>query len=141
MHDQYNLQRFVTAQEPVYRRVREELRRGRKTSHWMWFIFPQLSALGRSPTAKIYGISSLDEARAYSAHPLLGERLRECTVLVCSAPDASIKRILGYPDYLKFRSSMTLFANATDDNQVFIGALERFYKGEPDPATLELIQF
>ncbi len=116
--------------------VRAELRAGRKQSHWMWFVFPQLRGLGSSPMAERYGISSREEAGAYLAHPVLGPRLRECTELVNAVQDASIESILGYPDDLKFRSSMTLFSAVTNDNGVFRAALEKFFNGEPDPKTL-----
>ena len=110
--DPYNLKRFVQAQAPVYRSVVEELRGGRKRTHWMWFVFPQLRALGRSATALHYGIASLAEARAYLAHPALGPRLRDCTGLVCAAQGRTIHEIFGSPDDMKFRSCMTLFAAA-----------------------------
>ncbi|HXI68241.1 MAG TPA: DUF1810 domain-containing protein, partial [Steroidobacteraceae bacterium] len=106
------LERFLAAQDPVFVQVCAELAAGHKQSHWMWFIFPQLRGLGSSPTAQHFGISSLEEARAYLAHPLLGERLRHCTELVNRIEGRSAEEILGYPDYLKFRSSMTLFASA-----------------------------
>src|SRR5215467_5629624 len=108
--DRYNLKRFVAAQDPVFEQVRGELRAGRKRSHWMWFIFPQIRGLGQSSTALHFGISSLQEARAYLRHPLLGSRLRECTALVNALQDRSIEEVFGYPDHLKFRSCMTLFA-------------------------------
>lgn len=135
--DPFDLKRFVDAQAPVYRDVIEELRAGRKRSHWMWFVFPQLRGLGSSPTAVHYGISSLEEARAYLAHDLLGPRLRECTRLVNDVADRSAADIFGSPDDLKLRSSMTLFARATDDNQDFVALLDKYYGGEQDPLTLE----
>jgi uncharacterized protein (DUF1810 family) len=138
MTDPYDLARFVEAQEPMYGTVVEELRAGRKRSHWMWFVFPQLRELGRSPTAMHYGIGSRDEAIAYLDHPILGPRLRECARLVASADDR-IERVMGHVDALKLRSSMTLFANATDDNRDFLDVLERHYEGEPDPLTVELL--
>ena len=137
MDDPYNLQRFVDAQRPVYEQVRSELREGRKSSHWMWFVFPQIEGLGSSALARRFAISCLDEAEAYLKHPLLGPRLRECTQLVNFVEGATIDRILGYPDDLKFRSSMTLFAKATSDNRVFNEALSKYFGGEPDQATLE----
>jgi uncharacterized protein (DUF1810 family) len=135
--DPYNLQRFVDAQAPVYERVRAELRQGQKQSHWMWFIFPQIKGLGTSPLAQKFAIASRAEAEAYLDHPVLGPRLRECTRLVTDVPDRAIDDILGYPDDLKFHSSMTLFASVTADNGDFIGALRKFYDGGMDPATLE----
>jgi uncharacterized protein (DUF1810 family) len=137
MDDPYKLQRFVDAQSPVYQQVCSELREGRKRSHWMWFIFPQIQGLGRSELANRFAISCLQEADAYLKHPILGPRLRECTRLVTLIQGRSIDRILGYPDDLKFRSSMTLFAQATPDNQVFNEALWKYFGGEPDPSTLE----
>jgi len=137
--DPFDLQRFVDAQDRVYDTVLSELRGGRKRSHWIWFVFPQLRGLGRSGTAEHYGISSLDEARAYLAHPVLGHRLRECTGLVAAIDGRSVDEIFGWPDNLKVRSSMTLFAHATDDNSGFRAVLDKFYDGEEDPATLELL--
>jgi uncharacterized protein (DUF1810 family) len=135
----YELQRFVDAQEPVYGRVLGELRGGRKRSHWIWFIFPQLRGLGRSPTAVKYGISSREEARAYLAHQILGPRLRECTRLVRQIDGRPVEDIFGWPDNLKVRSSMTLFARCTDDNADFVAVLDKFYNGEEDPLTVELL--
>jgi uncharacterized protein (DUF1810 family) len=132
----FNLKRFVDAQAPVYRSVVEELRGGRKRSHWMWFVFPQLLGLGSSPMADRYGISSLDEARAYLRHDLLGPRLHECTRLVNQVQGRSIGEIFGSPDDLKLCSSMTLFARATDDNQDFVELLSKYYAGEQDPLTV-----
>jgi uncharacterized protein (DUF1810 family) len=137
MDDPYNLQRFVDAQHPVYEQVRSELREGRKRSHWMWFVFPQIEGLGNSALARRFAISCFEEAEAYLKHPLLGLRLRECTRLVNLVESAAIDRIFGYPDDLKFRSSMTLFAKATPDNRVFNEALSKYFGGEPDQATLE----
>jgi uncharacterized protein (DUF1810 family) len=134
--DPYELQRFVDAQAPVYRGVVEELRAGRKRSHWMWFVFPQLLGLGGSPMAVRYGISSLEEARAYLGHELLGPRLRECTRLVNQVQGRSIQEIFGSPDDLKLCSSMTLFAHATDDNQDFLALLDKYYDGNQDQLTL-----
>jgi uncharacterized protein (DUF1810 family) len=139
MADPYDLARFVEAQEPVYRTVVDELRAGRKRSHWMWFVFPQLRELGRSSTAVHYGIGSRDEAVAYLYHDTLGSRLRECARLVAAVDDSSIEQVMGHVDALKLRSSMTLFANATDDDRDFLDVLERHYGGEPDPLTVELL--
>jgi uncharacterized protein (DUF1810 family) len=132
-----DLQRFVDAQEGVIEEVRAELAAGRKRSHWMWFIFPQIRGLGASPMAQRFAIANLEEARAYAAHPVLGARLRECVRLVVDAPPGPIEAILRHPDDLKFRSSMTLFARACADEPVFRAALERFFGGREDPATLE----
>ena len=137
MSDPYALQRFVDAQDPVYEHVCSELRDGCKTGHWMWFIFPQIRGLGTSPMAIKYSISSRDEAEAYMRHPILGARLRECSRLVNIVEGRSIREILGSPDDLKFRSSMTLFAHATTENQVFKEALQKYFKGESDRLTLE----
>lgn len=134
--ESFDLKRFVDAQAPVYRTVLEELRAGRKRSHWMWFVFPQLRGLGSSPTAVHYGIPSLEEARAYLADELLGPRLRECTRLVNEVRDRSAAQIFGSPDDLKLRSSMTLFARATEDNGDFLALLDKYYGGEQDPLTL-----
>ncbi|WP_029113989.1 DUF1810 domain-containing protein [Mycobacterium sp. URHB0044] len=139
MADPYDLARFVEAQEPVYADVVDELRAGRKRSHWMWFIFPQLRDLGRSPAAKHYGIGSRDEAVAYLAHDVLGPRIRECARLVAAAPGGSAERVMGQVDALKLRSSMTLFAAVADDDRDFVAVLERFYDGERDPLTVELL--
>ena len=135
--DPYNLERFVKAQEPVFAQVCSELRAGRKDSHWMWFIFPQLQGLGYSSMARCYAMSSLDEAKAYLEHPILGRRLRECCRLVNLIEKRSIENIFEYPDYLKFRSSITLFARATTNNEVFTTALAKYFHNEPDSATLE----
>jgi uncharacterized protein (DUF1810 family) len=137
MSDPYDLQRFVDAQNLVYDKVCSELRDERKKSHWMWFIFPQIEGLGSSPMARKFAISSLAEATAYLEHPILGPRLTECTRLVNLVEGRSIEQIFGYPDDLKLRSSMTLFAHATPDNRVFIDALQKYFGGEFDPATLE----
>src|SRR5512140_2217155 len=121
--DPFALERFVAAQAAVIDRVLDELRAGRKQSHWMWFVFPQLAGLGRSPTAVHYAIASLDEARAYLVHPILGERLRACTRLVLDVKGKSAHDIFGSPDELKFHSSMTLFAAAAPGEQIFSRAL------------------
>ena len=139
MRDLYNLQRFVDSQNPVYDRVRSELRGGSKRSHWMWFIFPQIAGLGHSSTAQHYAISSLKEAEAYLQHPILGPRLRECTQLVNDITGRTIEEIFGYPDDLKFRSSMTLFARATADNGVFRQALQKYFDGADDPLTVKIL--
>jgi uncharacterized protein (DUF1810 family) len=130
-----NLARFIDAQNPIYTTVIEELRQGRKQTHWIWFVFPQVEGLGRSSMAKHYAISSRQEARAYLADPVLGPRLRECTKLVLSHADRSAHQIFGSPDDLKFRSSMTLF-DAIGGPPHFSQALDRFYGGQADQATL-----
>jgi uncharacterized protein (DUF1810 family) len=138
MNDPHHLQRFVAAQEPVYSNVLAELRTAHKTSHWMWFVFPQIQGLGRSWMAQQYAIHSLDEARAYLAHEVLGPRLGECTRLMLAVNGRSANEILGSPDDLKFRSSMTLFAQAAGDPQSpFEEALTRFFEGEADTLTIE----
>lgn len=134
--DPFDLQRFVDAQGPVYDTVLGELNGGRKRSHWMWFVFPQLRGLGSSPTAVRYAISSIDEARAYLSHEVLGPRLRECAGVVARIDGRTAEEIFGWPDDMKLRSSMTLFARAADDNADFVAVLEKFYSGEEDPATL-----
>jgi uncharacterized protein (DUF1810 family) len=137
MSDPYDLQRFVDAQNPVFEQVCAELRQGRKKTHSMWFIFPQIKGLGTSHMAIKFAISSRQEAEAYLKHPVLGPRLRECTQLVNLVQGRSIDQIFGYPDDLKFRSSMTLFANTTCENQIFKDALAKYFAGEPDRLTLE----
>jgi uncharacterized protein (DUF1810 family) len=137
--DPFDLQRFIDAQDPVYRNVVAELRNGRKRSHWIWFVFPQLRELGSSSMAFRYGIASLDEARAYLAHDVLGPRLRECTQLVRDVDGRDIEDIFGWPDYLKMRSSMTLFARSTADNADFVAVLDKFYGGVEDPLTVQML--
>src|SRR3954470_20063772 len=134
--DPFDLQRFVDAQDRVYDTVVGELRGGRKRSHWMWFVFPQLRGLGSSPTAVRFAIASIDEARAYLDHELLGPRLRECAGLVTRIDERTAEEIFGWPDDMKLRSSMTLFARAGDDNADFVAVLDKFYGGEEDLATL-----
>jgi len=138
-NDPHNLNRFVDAQQPVYEQVCEELRAGHKQSHWMWFIFPQMKGLGHSGMADYYGIASRQEAEAYLAQPVLGARLRKCTRLVNRVEGRSIEQILGYPDNLKFRSSMTLFAAAASGDPIFDDALQKYFDGKPDPLTLKLL--
>jgi uncharacterized protein (DUF1810 family) len=135
---EFDLDRFVQAQEGVYPRALGELRAGCKQSHWMWFIFPQLAALGRSGTARFYGLANLDEATAYLQHPLLGPRLRECTCATLALENRTAVAIFGQVDALKFRSCLTLFARAAGEDQLFSRALARYY-GDEDPRTLELL--
>ena len=134
--DPFDLQRFVDAQAPVYERVRAELKNGRKQSHWMWFIFPQIAGLGHSAMARRYAISSLDEAKVYLAHPVLGPRLRECTRLVVQTDGRSAYEILGSPDDMKFRSCMTLFTRAAPEEALFRETLEKYFDGAEDSLTL-----
>ncbi len=139
--DPHNLQRFVDAQEPVYKKVCAELRRGRKKSHWMWFIFPQLRGLGFSDMDRKFAISSLDEARAYLKHPVLGPRLVECATLVNQVQGRRAFEIFAYPDDLKFCSSMTLFALADDrDNPIFKDVIQKYFWGEFDPLTSDRLK-
>jgi len=135
----YDLDRFLTAQRGVYESVLDELRRGRKTGHWIWFIFPQLDGLGRSETSHYYGISSLDEARAHLADAVLGARLRECAGLLLASDAQTAIEILGGIDAMKVRSSMTLFHRAAPDEPVFSQVLDRFYAGVADEATDRLL--
>lgn len=137
--DWHDLERFVTAQAPVFATVCDELSAGEKQSHWMWFIFPQLRALGRSSTAKLYGLADLAEAQAYWRHPVLGERLRVCTALVLGIKGRSAQDIFGSPDDLKLCSCMTLFEAAAPEEAAFGGVLDRYYAGKRDAATLQLI--
>jgi len=134
--DPYNLQRFVKAQNRVYETVRAELQQGRKRSHWMWFIFPQIAGLGHSTMAQRYAISSLQEAKAYLEHASLGPRLRECVRLVMNVEGRSAHEILGSPDDLKFRSCLTLFAKAAPEDRLFRDALIKYFDGQDDPLTL-----
>jgi uncharacterized protein (DUF1810 family) len=135
--DAFNLQRFVDAQDAVYGRVCAELKNGRKQSHWMWFVFPQIAGLGHSAMAQRYAISSLAEAKAYLDHPILGPRLRECVRLVLAVHGRSVHEILGSPDDLKFRSCLTLFAHAAPDEPLFREALQRYFQGREDPLTVQ----
>ncbi|WGD48901.1 DUF1810 domain-containing protein [Bradyrhizobium sp. CB1650] len=138
MTDPFDLERFVSAQDPVYPDVLAELSRGRKQSHWMWFIFPQVAGLGFSAMSQRYAIGSREEAQAYLAHPVLGLRLSECTELVLAVEGRTINAILGAPDDAKFRSSMTLFG-AVSDAPIFGQAIAKYFRGEPDGATLEIL--
>lgn len=139
MGDPYNLDRFVEAQRESYDRALAELRAGRKASHWMWFIFPQIQGLGMSAMSRAYAISSLDEARAYLAHPVLGPRLLACSEAAKTA-GGTARQLFGSPDDMKFRSCMTLFGKASPETPVFREALERFFGGERDPRTLEALR-
>jgi uncharacterized protein (DUF1810 family) len=137
--DPFNLQRFVDAQRDVFEVARAELSGGRKRSHWMWFIFPQIAGLGSSPTSQYYAISSLKEADAYLAHPLLGQRLIDLTDLVCGLPQDDAVDIFGEVDAAKFRSSMTLFSCAHPSHPAFNRAIAKYFQGEPDSLTLQRI--
>jgi uncharacterized protein (DUF1810 family) len=139
MTAQFELQRFFDAQAPLYAQVMSELRNGRKRSHWMWFIFPQIAGLGHSAMARRYAIASRDEAVAYLEHPTLGPRLHECTQTVCAIEGRSLGEIFGSPDDRKFRSSMTLF-EAVSGDPLFRSALDEFCAGESDPATLAILK-
>lgn len=138
--DPHNLLRFLTAQDTIYGTVLAELRAGRKQSHWMWFIFPQLAGLGNSSMAQRYAIRDLEEARAYLAHPMLGVRLRECAELVLAVNNRTIHEILGTPDDMKFRSCATLFAAVSEADSVFERLLAKYYDGARDERTLELLR-
>ena len=135
--DPYNLDRFMKAQAGIFPQVLSELQAGRKTSHWMWFIFPQIRGLGRSPTAIEYAISGLDEARSYLQHPVLGPRLEQCTRLVLAVEGRSVEQIFGSPDDMKFKSCMTLFAKASPGNEMFLNALQKYFNGSGDHLTLD----
>ena len=133
----FDLQRFVQAQDPVMAQVEEELRRGRKQTHWMWFVFPQIAGLGHSPTARHYAIASRAEAAAYLAHPVLGPRLARCTELVTAVAGRTAHQLFGSPDDLKFHSSMTLFALVQPGSAVFQRALDQYFDGQPDQGTVQ----
>jgi uncharacterized protein (DUF1810 family) len=135
----FDLQRFIEAQARIYSTALQELRSGRKRSHWMWYIFPQIRGLGSSPMSLAYSIESKDEARAYWEHPLLGARLRECTQAVLDAQGRSAEEIFSSPDHLKFRSSMTLFDRSVQDSELFARALAKYFGGRPDPLTLSAL--
>jgi len=138
--DPFNLERFVRAQADVFAQVLKELGAGEKRSHWIWFIFPQMKGLGRSSLAEFYGIGTLSEAQAYARHPVLGQRLLQCTRLVNQVEGRTIQEILGYPDNLKFRSSMTLFVHAAQESAEFDAALKKYFGGEEDPLTEAMLR-
>jgi uncharacterized protein (DUF1810 family) len=140
LDDAYDLNRFLIAQQSVYDRALAELKSGQKRTHWMWYIFPQIDGLGCSPTAKRYSIKSIEEARQYLNHPVLGKRLLECTEAVVVIKGGSLSEIFGYPDDLKFKSSMTLFEKIAGLGSVFSSALDMFCHGERDAATLRLLE-
>ena len=140
MNKNYYLERFLEEQERHYECALREIKNGKKESHWMWFIFPQLKVLGQSGMAKFYGISDLDEARAYIEHPVLGARLREISSALLSLKENNPRIVMGHPDHLKLCSCMTLFSKATEDNQVFIDVINKFYNGKMDNLTLSFIK-
>lgn len=135
----YDLQRFKDAQDGVYAQALNELKAGQKQTHWMWFVFPQMAGLGNSPMALRYAIGSRDEAQAYLEHPLLGSRLRECAAALLAVQGKTANQILGFPDDLKLKSSMTLFASLPNADPVFRQVLERYFRGERDERTLQLL--
>jgi uncharacterized protein (DUF1810 family) len=135
----YDLNRFITAQEGVYDRALAELRDGMKRSHWMWFIFPQIEGLGQSPTSRHYSIKSLEEARQYLSHPVLGQRLTECSEAVLAVKGQSASDIFGHPDDWKLQSSMTLFELVSGPDSVFARVLEKYYAGKRDTKTLQIV--
>ena len=139
-NDPYNLQRFLDAQEWVFESVVRELSAGLKQTHWMWYVFPQIEGLGHSATARKYAISSQAEAQAYLAHEILGPRLKQCTELVSDLTGRTAEQIFHYPDYLKFRSSLTLFAHCSADNDIFRQALETYFDGKADNLTLDILK-
>ena len=136
----FDLSRFLAAQDPIYPGALGEIRAGHKRTHWMWFVFPQAIGLGTSHTAQQYAIRSVDEARAYLAHPTLGRRLRECAETLLRVRGKSAAEIFGYPDDMKLRSSMTLFASVAEEDSVFEEVLQRYFGGKPDPLTLQFIE-
>jgi len=138
--DSFDLSRFLAAQNPIYPDALSEIRAGRKRTHWMWFVFPQAIGLGTSPTARHYAIRSMDEARAYLAHPILGHRLRECAESLLRVRGKSASEIFGDPDDMKLRSSMTLFASVAEKDSLFAKVLEQYFGGKPDPLTVAFIE-
>ncbi|MBY4272752.1 DUF1810 domain-containing protein [Rhodococcus fascians] len=136
---EYDLQRFVDAQDPIWNVVVKELKAGRKQTHWMWFVFPQLAGLGRSATAQHFGIADLTEAELYLSHEVLGPRLKKAAQLTLAVEGSTVDEIFGYPDNLKLHSSMTLFAEATKGQSVFVEVLQKYFSGEFDGATLDLL--
>ena len=135
-----SLTRFITAQDPVYNDVLSELKSGQKRSHWMWFIFPEIDGLGHSAMAKRYAIKSADEAREYLSHPVLAKRLIECAETVKGIQDRSASQIFGYPDDMKFRSSLTLFASVSGEASIFHDLITKYYTGKPDERTIEILR-
>lgn len=138
--DRFALDRFINAQQGVYDRALAEIKNGRKQTHWMWYIFPQLKGLGQSETSKYYAIKSQEEALAYLNHSVLGSRLRESAAAVLTVKERTVSEIFGYPDDLKLKSSMTLFSRVPSDPAVFIRVLDKYFQGEPDAKTLQLLE-
>jgi uncharacterized protein (DUF1810 family) len=138
--DAFGLSRFISAQDSVYDGILEELKSGRKRSHWMWYIFPQVNGLGYSATSKLYAINSMEEARAYLNHPVLGSRLLECANAVLAIEGRSASDIFGYPDDLKLQSCMTLFVSVAGPDSVFVRVLDKYFQGERDVRTLQLLE-
>jgi uncharacterized protein (DUF1810 family) len=138
--DPFDLNRFTGAQKSIYSSVLSELRSGQKRTHWMWYIFPQIDGLAYSATSKFYAIKSIEEARQYLNHPVLGARLFECAETILAIEGRSVSQIFGYPDDMKLKSSMTLFAYITDPHSVFIGVLDKYFRGERDVRTLDLLE-
>ncbi len=138
--DTYDLNRFIRAQREVYNRILGELKSGMKRTHWMWFVFPQIHGLGHSATAVYYAIKSIGEAQAYLNHPLLGSRLLECTEAVLTVEGRSASQIFSYPDDIKLKSSMTLFASVADSESLFVRVLDKYFKGERDDWTLQILE-
>ncbi len=139
MNDIYQLQRFLDAQEDIYPNVVRELKQGRKESHWIWYIFPQVKGLGKSHISQKYALGSLDEATSYVQHPILGNRLYECTEIVVDTEGSTVEHIFGYPDYLKFHSSMTLFSQVENHNPLFDSALRKYFNNKKDQLTLDTL--
>ena len=140
-HDNtFDLNRFTNAQTGIYETALAELKNGQKRTHWMWYIFPQIDGLGRSATAKYYAIKNLEEVRQYLNHPVLGSRLLECTEAVLAIDGRTVSEIFGYPDELKFKSSMTLFAFVANPGSVFVRVLDKYFHGERDVKTLQLLK-
>lgn len=140
MYFDKTLTRFIQAQQNVYPQVLKELRNGKKTTHWIWFIFPQIEGLGHSSTAKYYSIKTIEEAKKYITHPILGKRLLECSNIILNINGKSADDIFGYPDNLKLRSSMTLFNFVAPEHKVFAGVLQKYFAGEPDEQTISILQ-
>ena len=139
MNDIFQLKRFLDAQEVIYPDVVRELKQGRKESHWMWYIFPQIKGLGKSHISQKYALRSLEEASAYVQHPILGNRLHECTEFVVSIEGNTVEQIFGYPDYLKFHSSITLFSQVENHNPIFDSALKKYFDHQKEQLTLDVL--
>jgi uncharacterized protein (DUF1810 family) len=140
MNKDNTLNRFLTAQQPIYPQVLKELRNGNKTSHWMWFVFPQIEGLGHSSTAKFYSIKTIEEAKEYLAHPILGKRLLECANAILKIENKTADQIFGYPDNLKLKSSMTLFNFVSPEHNEFADVLKKYFAGEQDEKTISILQ-